>query len=39
MSYEHKIYALRTWMHNHKDPETGEVTKEYRAGLWGFLQQ
>ena len=24
---------------NHKGPETGEVTKEYRAGLRGFFQQ
>lgn len=21
----------------HRDPEAGEVTKEYRDGLWGFL--
>ena len=39
MASGHEIYALRAWMYNHKDPETGEVTKEYRAGLRGFLQQ
>ena len=33
------VYALRKWMYNRKDPETREVTKEYRVGLRAFIHQ
>ena len=39
MTSEHEVFALRRWMYNRRDPETGEVTKEFRDGLRAFINQ
>ncbi|KAG7543657.1 Transposon En/Spm-like [Arabidopsis thaliana x Arabidopsis arenosa] len=36
---EHEIYTLRRWMYNHRDPTTGDVTKEFTDGLRDFMYQ
>jgi len=36
---EYEIYILRSWMYNHRDQATGEVTREYYEGLCGFMYQ
>ncbi|XP_023639601.1 uncharacterized protein LOC111830945 [Capsella rubella] len=38
-SREHEIYTIRRWMYNHRDSETGDVTREFCDGLRGFMYQ
>ncbi|KAL1222999.1 hypothetical protein V5N11_019494 [Cardamine amara subsp. amara] len=34
----HTIYAVREWMYKRVDENTGEITKEFKAGLCQFME-